>query len=132
VRSPETVPVPQPVAFSSPSPASQREPAVVPKPPAPQALVALKTPDAVTLDQIAALLGPASRRAVTFALSSADAYKKADLTHRVRLTWTGPLQALVDQLAEIYGLDVAVDDSAIRFSSRQGERAGAPSTTRAP
>ena len=48
------------------------------------------------------------------------------------LTWSGSLQALIDQLAAIYGLDAAIDDTAIRFSSRQGEFAAASPTTRTP
>jgi hypothetical protein len=101
-------------------------------PPAPQAAVVLRTPGAITLDQIAAMLGPVSKRSVNFSLSATDDYKKTDLTHRVTLTWSGPLQALVDQLGAIYGLDVAIDDTAIRFSSRQGDRAGSSPTTRTP
>jgi hypothetical protein len=102
------------------------------KPPGLQAAIFLRTPDAITLAQIAAMLGLAAKRSVTFTLSSADEYKKTDLTHRVRLTWTGSLQALVDQLAEIYGLNVSIDDFAIRFSSRQRDSAGSASTTRTP
>jgi hypothetical protein len=102
------------------------------KPPGLQAAIELQTPGAVTLEEVAALLGPVSKRTVAFALSSAEAYKKTDLTHRVRLSWTGSLQALVDQLAEIYGLDVVVDDAAIRFSSRQRDLGGCSSTTRTP
>lgn len=113
-------------------PRSSPDDASAAKPPAPQATISLRTSGAITLDQAAAMLGPASKRTVTFALSSADEYKKADLTHRVRLTWTGSLQALVDRLAEIYGLDVAVDDTAIRFSSRVGDPAGGASTSHTP
>ena len=128
-------------AISTPVAQGERPGAATPKPTPPdearaahvpglQAVITLRTPGAITLDQIAALLGPAAKRTVTFALSTADDYKKTDLTHRVRLTWTGPLHALVDQLAAIYGLDVAVDDTAIRFSSRQRDRAGSASTPR--
>lgn len=99
------------------------------KPPVAQATISLRTSGAITLEQVAAMLGPVSKRTVTFALSSADDYKRTDLTHRVRLTWTGSLQALVDQLAEIYGLNVAVDDTAIRFSSRVGDPAGSASAS---
>lgn len=115
-------------AVDLPAPAPVAKPLA---PAAPQATVALKTPGTVTLDQVAALLGPISGRTVAFALSSADEYKKSDLTHRVTLTWSGSLQALVDQLGAIYGLDVAIDDTVIRFSSRQGEPA-ASSTIPAP
>ena len=102
------------------------------KPPVAQATISLRTSGAITLEQVAAMLGPVSKRTVTFALSSADDYKRTDLTHRVRLTWTGSLQALVDQLAEIYGLNVAVDDTAIRFSSRVGDPAGSASASHTP
>jgi hypothetical protein len=102
------------------------------KPAGPQTVISLQSPGAITLDQIAAMLGQASKRTVSFTLSAADDYKKSDLTHRVRLTWTGPLEALVDQLGEIYGLDVAIDDTAIRFTSRQGNRAASASATRTP
>jgi len=91
--------------------------------PSPQDAIAVQTPGAVTLEQFAALLGPASKRAVVFSLLSADDYKKTDLTHRVRLTWRGSLQALVDRLAGIYALDAAIDDTTIRFSSRQRDAA---------
>jgi len=94
------------------------------RPPGLQAAITLRTPGAVTLAQIAALLAPASRRTVAFALSAADDYKKTDATHRVRLTWTGSLQALVEQLGAIYGLDVCVDDKALRFTIRQRGLAG--------
>jgi hypothetical protein len=106
--------------------------AVAPKAPGLGTVISLRTPGAATLDQIAASLGPVSQRAVTFALSSADEYKESDLTHRVRLTWSGPLRGLVDQLAQIYGLDVAVDDTAIRFSSRPSDRDRGAPTSRAP
>ena len=99
------------------------------KPPEAQAAINLRTPEAITLDQVAALLGPISKRTITFTLSTADEYKRTDLTHRVNLTWTGSLQALVDQLADIYGLNVAVDDTAIRFSSRVGDPANSSSTS---
>lgn len=101
-------------------------------PPAPQATFALRTPGAMTLGQIASMLGPASKRTVVFSLASGDEYKKSDMTHRVSLTWSGPLQGLVDQLGAIYGLDVAIDDTAIRFSSRPGDHDGIPPTTRTP
>jgi len=117
----------QPIAAPVPAPVAKPL-----APPAPQAAVVLRTPGAITLDQIAAMLGPVSKRSVNFSLSATDDYKKTDLTHRVTLTWSGPLQALVDQLGAIYGLDVAIDDTAIRFSSRQGDRAGSSPTTRTP
>jgi len=129
---PDGPPAAKPGGPQAPGSASPPAAALAAKPPAPQAAISLETPGAITLDQIAAMLGPAAKRTVVFALSAADEYKKADLTHRVRLTWTGSLQALVDQLAEIYGLDVAIDDTAIRFSSRPGELAGGASTTRTP
>lgn len=100
-----------------------------PRPPAAPAQVALRTPGAITLEQLAAMLGPLTKRSVTFALSSADEYKKTDTTHRVRLAWSGPLQSLVDQLGQIYGLDVSMDDSAIRFSSRHADPAATASAT---
>jgi hypothetical protein len=103
--------------------------AKTPMAPTLQATVALRTPGAITLDQIAAMLGPVTGRNVTFNLATADEYKKSDLTHRVSLTWSGPLQTLVDQLGAIYGLDVAIDDTAIRFSSRQGATAASSPTT---
>jgi hypothetical protein len=102
------------------------------KPPGPEAPISLRTAGALTLDQIASLLGPASRRTVAFALSPADDYIRTDQTHRVRLTWSGPLQGLVDRLAEIYGLGGSIDDTAIRFSSRQRSLAGGASTSRTP
>jgi hypothetical protein len=102
------------------------------KPPEPRDTVSLRTSGAITLDQVAALIGTASKRTITFALSSADEYKRTDLTHRVRLTWAGSLQALVDHLAEIYGLDAAIDDTAIRFSSRVGDPASSASTSHTP
>jgi hypothetical protein len=120
---------------SPPAPAATVTPAPVvkaPAPPAPQATIALRTPGSFTLDQIAALLGPVSGRSVAFNLAAADEYKKTDSTHRVSLTWSGPLQSLVDQLGAIYGLDVAIDDTAIRFSSRQGATAASSPTTRTP
>jgi hypothetical protein len=119
-------------AAKAASPAPPSGEVHVDKPPAPDAPISLRTAGAITLDQIAALLGPASRRTVVFSLSPADDYVRTDQTHRVRLNWSGPVQGLADQLAEIYGLDVAIDDTAIHYSSRQRSLASGASTTRAP
>lgn len=121
----------QPVGKQVSSSASPPDTALAVRPPGPLAPISLQTPGAVTLEQLAALLGPVSKRTVTFTLSPSDEYKKDDQTHRVRLTYSGPLQALVDQLAEVYGLDAAVDDTAIRFISRKSGVSGSP-TTRTP
>jgi hypothetical protein len=119
-------------AAKAASPAQPSGEARADEPPAPQAPITLRTAGALTLDQIAAQLGPASRRSITFNLSPAEDYIRTDQTHRVRLTWSGSIQGLVDQLAEIYGLVVAIDDTAIRFSSRQRSLASGASTTRTP
>lgn len=116
-----------PQAFAeahSPVPA---EAAVAPPASAPVTVV-LRSSGLMTLDQIATALAPVSKRAVVFALSPADEYKRGDLTHRIRLTWSGPVQSLINQVADIYGLDAVVDDTAIRFSSRSG----GPASTRTP
>jgi hypothetical protein len=124
------------VSVAQPAPAAPTSPPRSPpddlraaKPPEAPAAITLRTPGAITLDQLAAILGPTSKRTIIFTLTAADEYKRTDLTHRVSLTWTGSLQALVDQLAEIYGLNVAVDDTAIRFSSRVGDPASSSSTS---
>lgn len=140
VAAPDTTSAQRPVvqspltsaAAKAASPAPPSGEAHVDKPPAPDAPISLRTAGAITLDQIADLLGPASRRTVSFSLSPADDYVRTDQTHRVRLTWSGPIQGLADQLAEIYGLDVAIDDTAIRFSSRPRSLASGASTTRTP